>query len=85
MWSQGGINQTRWVPFVADDLLDDSQHAQEDSLDLPPPAQALDRAAPQYGLWSTMAGMATDERLSFMRNQHLAFNCEYSEAVQSVR
>lgn len=43
---------------------------------MPPPAAALDRAAPPYALWSTVPGLEADDRLAFMRNQHLAFNCE---------
>lgn len=78
MWWNGGLNQTRWIPYRDNDLFASLEAEQEA---LSPPAGALEQAPPQFMLWSTLPGSENDRRLDFMRNKHIALNCKFMQSA----
>lgn len=72
VWWSDDITQTRFIPYSEHSLL---ENFEPESERLAPPESALARAPPPYNRWSASAGAATDKRLAFMRNRHVAFNC----------
>ena len=78
MWWSDDVKQTRFVPYDEASL---SEEFEVEKQIMAPPESALARAPPQFNFWSTLPGASKDERLEFMRNQHVAFNCKRTPGI----